>query len=149
MRYIIFMTIFFLVGCETLNEMGSDLSRANEKSKLTDEQAKSILPDKCKDLFFDPSSNSYQSTSSMFWFKTVFALSVNDDGAYSCAWEDEGKITDGYFVSTPSWQQVEALALTKCDEKKGIYSGNPKAPCRVFARNKNIIWNANIESTFK
>ena len=58
MRYIIFMTIFFLVGCETLNEMGSDLSRANEKSKLTDEQAKSILPDKCKDLFFDPSSNS-------------------------------------------------------------------------------------------
>ncbi len=149
MRGVILIFAFLLAGCETLQEMGNDLSRVNEKSKLTNDQAMSILPDKCKDLFFDTSSNSYQSTSSMFWFKTVFALSIGNDGSYSCDWEDEGKITDGYFVSTPSWEQVEALALKKCDEKMSIHSGSPKSACKVFARNKNIIWNSNNENSFK
>ena len=67
----------------------------------------------------------------------VFALAVNGSTQY-CGWSspaDEAARTG--LLLPNSNEQIEVMAIARCEAVK---PESVSAPCRVYARNNNIVW---------
>ena len=70
----------------------------------------------------------------------VFALAVDGSNQY-CGWSSmlDSAIDPGFFVKDFP-EQIEVLAIAHCEAVK---PESVSAPCRVYARNNNIVWKSN------
>ena len=111
-------------------------------------QAAGVLRGECLKLFTDGSLGSYQHVTHQLMGKVVFALGVDPDtGTQRCgigrSYMDAGQRVAG-FGSPATWEQLEAVAIARCEA-----SATSRAPCRVFARNNEIVWNIKRDLDFR
>jgi len=77
--------------------------------------------------------------------RVIFALSDDGRGNQACAYQifDPNVVRGEGLLKIASYEQLELLALSKCEQIKPI--GAPA--CRIFARDNEIIWNRSAKST--
>jgi hypothetical protein len=113
------------------------------------EAAGTVLHGDCKALFLNGAPGSYQHVAHQISGKAVFALGIDSKtGSERCGMGrsnvDVGSQAFGLAGNAVSWEQLESIALARCEA-----SGKGDTPCRVFARNNNIVWNQAKEVEFK
>jgi hypothetical protein len=116
---------------------------------LVKEQAAQILKGQCLDLFLNGSLGGYQHVVHEIAGKAVFALGIDDKtGRQRCGIGrsnvDVGQQALGLSGNAVSWEQLESIAIARCEAS--VSSG---LPCKVFARNNDIVWNATPSVKFK
>jgi hypothetical protein len=77
--------------------------------------------------------------------RAAFAL-VDDPLGQVCAAANNHDIQDGIFINLPPIDRLEALALQRCE---GAKPSQIKAPCRLFARGREIVWRKSTGSGLK
>jgi hypothetical protein len=104
------------------------------------EKANNILKPVCYEKFIDNSLGSYQHFAHQFSPKVVFAY-AEDASSYVCGDAYWGELVDNMCLvgCSPTWSQIEALALSRCESAKSP-SFDKKKPCKLFARNNEIVW---------
>lgn len=101
-------------------------------------EAEKYLSGACLELFLASGPGKYQYVVNSPTGRAAFAL-ASDAGGQTCAmatnmsWD----VVDGYFVSIPNVDKLEALAIQRCEKGK---RASIKAPCRTFARGDEIVW---------
>ena len=115
----------------------------------TQVQIQSLLRGPCKDLFLNSSLGSYQHVVAQISGKAVFALAEDKvSGAQKCAMGrsnvDVGSQAWGLAGNAVSWEQLESIAIARCEAIKSI-----NEPCLIFARNNEIIWKQKTNVDFK
>ena len=107
------------------------------------EKAASTLQGKCYDIFVDSSHMGYQHCAHQISTKCAFALSKdkNDPGKQVCSTALWWELIDNLCVINckPTQTQVESLALSRCEALRDK-NGSFNEPCKIFARNNEIIW---------
>lgn len=96
----------------------------------------------CHALFVDNGFASYQHCTHQFSPKCVFVLAKDSSNNQSCAFARKWELVDNLCVinCSPTITQVEALALSRCEEAKSKMNVDPSTPCKVFAHNNDIVW---------
>lgn len=129
--------LVFLSGCAATGEV---------KNKATQIMGGSS----CYELFVNNSMASYQHCTHQIAPTCVFALAVDNQNRQACSFARKWELFDNLCLvnCNPTWTQVEALALSRCEEARAK-TGNVNAPCKVFSRNNEIVWdeykNKNVE----
>lgn len=101
-------------------------------------EAERYLSGACQELFLGGGVGQYQYVVGLPTGRAAFAL-ASDAGGQTCAmatnmsWD----VVDGYFISVPNVDKLEALAIQRCEKGK---RSSIKAPCRTFARGDEIVW---------
>lgn len=113
------------------------------------EEAGRSLNGPCLALFLNGSLGGYQHVVHEIAGKAVFALSVDEKTAHQkCGITrsnvDVGQQAFGLCGNAVSWEQLEAIAIARCEG-----SGIDGPPCRIYARNNEIVWNKPSDVGFK
>ena len=113
------------------------------------QEAGLVLKGQCKDLFLNGSLGGYQHVVHEIAGKAVFALGVDErTGQQRCGIGrsnvDVGSQAFGLSGNSVSWEQLESIAIARCES-----SGRSGSPCKVFARNNDIVWNKTPGVDFK
>lgn len=109
------------------------------------DKANSIMGDSsCHALFINNDFASYQHCTHQFSPKCVFALAKDSSNNQSCAFARKWELVDNLCVLNcgATITQIEALALSRCEEAKSKMNVDPSSPCKVFAHNNDIIWDS-------
>jgi hypothetical protein len=131
MKKIILILILFTYGCAA--------------PQIVKEKASSILSPVCYDLFTDSGLLRYQNLAHQFRGKAVFAYGKDNAGSV-CAYASISEAPDLYSLfDPPKWSTIETLALGKCEAKRKE-GGLVNSPCKVFARNNEIVWGTSLDN---
>lgn len=117
---IVFLLCQLIVACSTPEKVVTEISNT--------------LGPKCKTRFTDDRMGKYSYAAQAGWGGAVFAL-AKEGGREACG-HGSG------FNRDPNdhWgTQYESVALRSCEYERGLM--NISNPCRVYARNFNVIWN--------
>ena len=100
----------------------------------------------CFDIFVSDKVFSYQHQARLN-NRAAFAIAVQNKNQFACAWASGPEVTDS-LITQPSWEAVQALALSKCELVK---KQNPSitAPCKIFARDTLIVWDEYKDEKFE
>jgi hypothetical protein len=117
--------------------------------QATQQEAQRSLRGPCLNLFLNSSFGGYQHVVAQFGGKAVFAVAEDKrTGAQKCGVgrsnSDLGSQSWGLAGNEVSWEQLEALAIARCEAQKGITES-----CVVFARNNEIVWKKRQNVDFK
>lgn len=128
---------FILSGCATPPQV------VNEAQKY--------LRGECLELFTSQKLGGYQHVAQVHaQGKAVFAM-AESNGLQKCGLARSGfdLPTQGSIFQTPGgssgWEQLEAIAISRCEEK----TRSIKSPCKIFARNNDIVWGKTNDIGFK
>ncbi len=111
------------------------------------EKAKQTLNGSCYELFTETGLYSYQICANpinpLVKLKCAFALSIETDGSQFCGKAISWELNDPYCLKDcePTWEQIEATALARCDAEKKSRNISNTNSCKIFARSNEIIWN--------
>jgi hypothetical protein len=96
----------------------------------------------CYDLFVDNGFMSYQHCTHQISPKCVFAMAKNSEGKQACAFARKLELVDNLCVVNcdATLTQIEALALSRCEEAKAKLPEFKNVPCKVFAHNNDLLW---------
>jgi len=109
----------------------------------TKEKAHNILNGgACYNLFIQTGYGSYQDCSAAIGAYCAFALVKDSQNNQACGHTKFAELVDNFCIvgCAPTNAQVEALALSRCEEAKKKFSVNINAPCKIFAINNDILW---------
>ncbi len=128
-------TLFILSGCAA--------------PAAVQQQASTVLIGSCKELFLSSSFGGYQHVAAQIGGKAVFALAIDEASkTQACGVgrsnTDAGRMTFGLAGSGVSWEQLEAIAIARCETNKRF-----SAPCTVFAKNNEIVWKQGAKVDFR
>lgn len=94
----------------------------------------------CYQLFTGSSLGSYQHCTHQLGGRCVFALAIdkNSSSNQACSFARGLDLLDHtcVFNCLPTWAQLEALAIARCEQ----YRKNVSNSCEIFARDNEIIW---------
>ena len=112
-------------------------------------EAAHTLNGSCLELFSSGSLGGYQHVAHQIAGKAVFALGVDaKTGRQWCGIgrsnTDVGSQAFGPAGSSVTWEQVEAIAIARCNSVSG-----GAVSCKVFARNNDILWGKEKDVEFK
>jgi len=133
------LAIFFIcsifLGC-------AGMRTVPESQKLL---ANKTLNGKCYDLFTNSESGSYQMNFRGIVAnlgKAVFVLADDDRTSQLCTWAGAHELYDQFCLidCQPTWSQLEALALSRCEDLKKQNLDYSHGTCKVFAHNDEILW---------
>ena len=116
------------------------------------EQANNILKGgACYNLFTQTGYGSYQDCSAAIGANCAFALVNDSQGNQACGHTKFAELVDNFCLvgCAPTNAQVEALALSRCEEAKIKFSVNINAPCKIFAINNDIVWENKVKDGTK
>jgi len=120
-------------------------------SPIVTEKVGNSLKGACKELFLKGGIGSYQHTATVHINgKAVFALAEDSSGAQKCSYARSGfDLGTTAILETPGsasgWEQLESIAIARCE----AVASPVKAPCKIYARNNNIVWGNKNEIDFK
>jgi hypothetical protein len=100
------------------------------------EKATSFLKGPCLDLFNKGWPFGYQHFAHQFRARAVFAYADVSAGTV-CGTASQHDVID------PKWEFVETLAIARCEEAKKTLNSPNEAPCKIFARNNEIVIDKN------
>lgn len=104
-------------------------------------QAETILIGQCRELFLAGGVGDYQHVANAPTGVAAFAL-ASDNGMQSCGYATNYKDQlESAWFSMPNADRMEAVAIARCEARK---PASIKAPCRTFARNNEIVWEASL-----
>jgi hypothetical protein len=117
--------------------------------QATQQQVQNLLRGQCKDLFLNTSLGSYQHVVGQISGKAVFAVAEDKQtGAQKCGMArsnvDVGSQAWGLAGNAVSWEQLEAIAITRCESIRGVSES-----CMIFAKNNEIVWKKKVNVDFK
>jgi hypothetical protein len=131
------MTIILLVGCAAPQHVVR--------------QASEVLVGNCKELFLSERNGGYQHVAQIHLNgKAVFAIAI-EKGQQKCgmARSSFDLPHQGNAFANPGsvagWEQLEVIAISRCEQSSNIV----KVPCKIYARNNDIVWGKNSEINFK
>lgn len=119
------------------------------------EKAQQTLNGVCYELFTESGLNSYQICANpinpMVKLRCAFALSLEKDGSQFCGKATGLELNDPYCLKDchPTWEQIEALALARCEAEKKSRNITNTNSCKIYARNNEIIWNGSQSGDIK
>jgi len=129
-RLFIFLTVFMLGACTAPPKVSSEASQ--------------FLRGNCRDMFLDSGAFRYQHLAQAMFGQAVFALTDSSAGQYcGYATNNYKDVKEGAFEIKAPWDKLEVVAIARCESVKA--SGAP--PCKVFARNNEIVWTFTKKST--
>ena len=132
MKKLLLLIIFIVSGCAT-------------PGPFPKEKAALFLKGACYQLFI----GAYQSYTNILWIpKAAYALSADSNGAQSCAMAWRREVTDDFWTEDASWEKIEALALSRCEDYK-LKNNTSSSPCKIYARNNEIVWDQYKNEKFK
>ena len=100
----------------------------------------------CKELFLATGYPNYQHFAQIvIASKAVFALAQDESGEQKCGIGRNGIDIRGASTAGVTWEQVEAVAVAKCEAA----GSTVKTPCKVFARNNEIVWKQSARQEFQ
>ena len=108
--------------------------------KLVAETANKDLSGTCRAIFLDSGYYRYQHVANApFGGRAVLALADDPQYGQFCAWArgGMGDIQDSAFDMAIAWEKIEFVAIARCETSKPEYV---KAPCKIYARNNDIVW---------
>lgn len=109
------------------------------------------LRGECRDAFLRGGSGSYQHVATVHVNgKAVFALADDGSGNQKCGYARSGfDLGTNAILETPGgasgWGQLEAIAIARCE----AVTSSVKSPCKIFARNNEIVWGQKNEIEFR
>jgi hypothetical protein len=114
-------------------------------------EAQRYLRGECLELFTSQKMGGYQHIAQVHvQGKAVFAM-AESNGLQKCgvARSSIDLPAQGSIFQTPGsasgWEQLEAIAISRCEEK----TRSIKVPCKIFARNNEIVWGKASDVGFK
>jgi hypothetical protein len=116
------------------------------------EKAQQTLNGECYELFTKSGIGTYQQCSNALAnVRCAFALSIEKNNSQFCGYATRMELNDGLCLKdcTATWEQIEALALTRCEAMKKSHNSTNTNACKVFARNNEIIWNGSQSGDIK
>jgi len=118
MKKLFLVLIIFLVGCSA--------------PEAVRKEAELYLPKNCVDIL---DSDAYQSA----MVETSLVVALDNQNSYFCTWAHGGEVARarGCAFTCFTQEQVDALALAKCEIKK---PDAVKSQCKIFAQGNNIVW---------
>ena len=111
--------------------------------KVTNEVSQFLTGD-CLALFLDSGLYRYQHLSQIIGGRAVFALSDGPSGQF-CAYATNNykDVKEKHLKFLQFWEKLEVVAIARCEKIKPVGA----MPCKIFARNNQIVWNRNIKPT--
>jgi len=76
-------------------------------------------------------------------FHTVFALfqdSINGAELQACGFANLVDVKNGYLIQDAPFDDVENVAIAKCEANKLEKNISSKTPCMIFARGTSLVW---------
>jgi hypothetical protein len=123
-------TIFLLSACSAPPKVVSEISQ--------------FLTGNCRAIFLDDGAFRYQHLSHAIGGRAVFALSDSSVGQYcGYATNNYKDVKESAFEIQAPWDKLEVVAIARCESVKP--AGAP--PCKVFARNNEVVWKFIKKST--
>jgi hypothetical protein len=107
------------------------------------EKASTLLTPFCYKMFTDTGLGSYQHCNIQVASKCAFVISQDVNENQVCSYTNGNiELRDDLclFDCNPTWAQVEAVALTKCEEYKKKNNATNYGVCKIFAKQNEIIW---------
>jgi hypothetical protein len=134
-RLLLLLIIFIVSGCAAPGPVK--------------EKAASFLKGACYEKFVDGSLGGYQHYANMLYKpKVAFALSDDKSGAQICAFAWRREVTDDFWTEDASWEKIEALALSRCEDFR-LKNNGSAAPCKIYTRNNEIVWDQYKNENYK
>lgn len=96
----------------------------------------------CYKLFVDNGFMSYQHCTHQISPHCVFAMAKNSQSQQVCAIARKLELEDNLCLINceATLTQIEALAISRCEQLKASYPDFNGVACKVFARNNDIVW---------
>jgi len=113
--------------------------------KVRDE-ASLYLRGRCLEQFLDSGVHRYQHYAQSGTGQVVLALSDDGRGNQVCAQSSNNPNEVrgwGLLINTVTWDKLEIIAVARCESIRPASA----PPCRVFARNNDIVWKEVKKST--
>lgn len=129
-RLFVILTIFLLSACTAPPKVTSEVFQ--------------FLTGNCRAMFLDTGAFRYQHLSQAIGGRAVFALSDSSAGQFcGYATNNYKDVKESSFEIQAPWDKLEVVAIARCESVKA--KGAP--PCKVFARNNEVVWTFNKKST--
>lgn len=127
-KFFTLLLVVFVSGCSAPTKVKDEASR--------------YLQGPCLSMFLDSGVGRYQYVSQAATGRAAFAL-ASDQGGQACgmATNMAFDVTESSFFYLPAVERIEAVAIYRCEKSK---APSVKAPCRVFARGNEIVWNRGL-----
>ena len=115
------------------------------------EAASKHLSGECLELFLNGTPNQgyqYQAQSPAAG-NPVFAVAKLERGGVVCAkaddfWDLPPQNCKGFNCNHP-WEEIEAVALARCEVYLKKVEPNSAARCKIYARGNNIVWDKDVQ----
>ena len=115
------------------------------------EEAQKVLNGECLEIFLNGTPNQgyqYQAQSPAAG-NPVFAFAKLKGGGGVCAkaddlWDLPAQNCKGFNCAHP-WEEIEAVALARCEVYLKKIEPDSAARCKIYARGNNIVWDKDVQ----
>ena len=119
------------------------ISACSAPPKVTSEVSQ-FLSGNCRAMFLDSGAFRYQHLSQAMGGRAVFALSDSTAGQFcGYATNNYKDVKESSFEIQAPWDKLEVVAVARCESVKPANA----PPCKVFARNNDVVWTFSKKST--
>jgi len=136
-RLLLLLIIFIVSGCAAPGHIK--------------EEAQKVLNGECLEIFLDGTPNQgyqYQAQSPAAG-NPVLAVAIVRGNLNVCAkaddlWDLPKHSCKGFNCDLP-WEEIEAVALARCEVHLKKVEPNSSARCKIYARGNNIVWDKDVQ----